>query len=50
MILTLHIFINELNQKKITIDFIKKSENAIWIAGDGQYDSPGFVPSIAYIR
>lgn len=30
------------NQKKSTIDSIKNSENDIWLAGDGQYDSPGF--------
>lgn len=30
------------DQKKTTIDCIKNSENDIWLAGDGQYDSPGF--------
>lgn len=30
------------DRKKSTIDSIKNSENDIWLAGDGQYDSPGF--------
>ncbi|XP_008188913.1 uncharacterized protein LOC103311124, partial [Acyrthosiphon pisum] len=30
------------DQKKSTINSIKNSENDIWLAGDGQYDSPGF--------
>lgn len=30
------------DHKKSTIDSIKNSENDISLAGDGQYDSPGF--------